>query len=577
MQNSNIIKTYADLIKNAAGVEDNPFGGGSGGGNKIPAKPAIKPQVKSQSKIAIENMQKAMLAFRDEFSSMAIGSNQVGRKETGETVGDFNSNSEVFKDIIPQIQKRINESKLELTSLQKNPKDNKQKIDQLERLIATLESEKQKKEQSKNNPGGQRRDVQGLRPLGQILLNDYIGKNALQGVTYTSTDVQQPNRMTEDTGQVDNQEFAGIISSIGRVGTPSNIPAREESAQEKSLKDQIKRVNPYSQQAKNLQSRLSILKDSLNKKHEEDYHKKHPEAKGEESTDGIWDVRTNNSLRNISAIMKGILAFSNDMQIKTEGYTESDLESFNKYVPDEPKLLFNRIKQRYPKRIGEAIKGYCAVLQEHIEAQTRYLGNFKRVVFKSEKYNQYLTQNEALYSFDKSPDKQNHEEQRKKLVGEPGEDKVVENPDGTKRVVRTRGKTFIPNNTPTSKYIKNYFNKFDAESHGAGLLANIDGKQVQVTYQSLSTFPGLEQLYTSVYGKAPETKQEMVDFVSKIRESANTFKEQSAYVAPNQDYITRYKTEKETKPNSWLSILPKRTEYKSQPYQVPYNPDNTKQ
>ncbi len=522
---------------------DEASGGNLTGRPKNQARPSAGSQLKStkpnkptQSKNSIAEMQKAMLAFRTEFASMAIGSNQIGRKETNETVGEIDSS---------KIDNKIEALKLRLKEIKDKNTPNEFKSDDRQDLINQINL----LENEKKNLSGSRRDIQGLRPFGQILLNDYIGKNALQGVTFSDVDMKQPGRMTEDTGQVDNQEFAGVINTIGRVGTPSNIPTRAESPQEKSLKDQIKRVDPYSQQAKNLQSRLSQLKESLDKKHEEDYLKKNP-AKGEDTEDGIWDVRTNNSLKNIAAIMKGVMAFANDMQIKVEGYDQYLLEKFNKGIPDDPKLLSKRIAKKYPTRQAEAIKGYCEVVQLNIEAQTRYLHQFKRVVFNNEKYNQFLTQSEALYDFDKTtaPNQQGHDEKRK-LVD---------------------SKWLYPNNTPIAKYIKHHFGEFDNKTYGAGLLANIDGKQVQVTYQSISTFPGLEKLFNTVYGRSPESNKEMVDFVAKIRTSVEAFKEQSQYVAPNQDFITQYKTVKTKTPNTVSRVLPDRTEYTSQPYQAPY-------
>lgn len=580
---------------------DEASGGNLTGRPKNQARPSAGSQLKStkpnkptQSKNSIAEMQKAMLAFRTEFASMAIGSNQIGRKETNEYMDSNGAEAKQVEDL----KKKIVDARAEVYRLSEaNESDLHSKPGQKEPVVTNATKAYDKAAQNLQNlqnqlnlamgNSTQKRDIQGLRPLGQILLNDYIGKNALQGVTFSDVDMKQPGRMTEDTGQVDNQEFAGVINTIGRVGTPSNVPNRAQSPQEKALEKQIdtlessryeakrkyfeknppqkskedpygeesmrqmesKLPDPYSPRIKKLNEQLMTMKGNLDKKHEEDYLKKNP-AKGEDTEDGIWDVRTNNSLKNIAAIMKGVMAFANDMQIKVEGYDQSLLEKFNKGIPDDPKLLSKRIAQKYPDRQSEEIKKYCEIVQLNIEAQTRYLHQFKRVVFNNEKYNQFLTQSEALYDFDKTtvPNQQEHDEKRK-LVD---------------------SRSFIQSTPSIARYIKHHFGEFDNKTYGAGLLANIDGKQVQVTYQSISTFPGLEKLFNTVYGRSPESNKEMVDFVSKIRTSVEAFKEQSQYVAPNQDFITQYKTVKEETPNTVSRFLPKRTEYTSQPYQAPY-------
>jgi hypothetical protein len=549
-----IDRDIIDRIKNAQKVT---FPGGRGG-SKAPGKSQGTPSAstkpsqnkttnQSQSKTAIKQMQTSMIAFRTAFNQLAIGSNEVGRRSTGENLDNSKPDSKL--DLIDD---KIRSVKTKLF----NDPENKQ----LKAELDSLDSERYSIA-NKKGPEKQTKDVHGLRPIGQILLNDYIGKDTLQGMTFADVDMKQPGRMGQGTGAQDNVSFVGVIDSIGRVGTPVD---RQKTKQELDLEKQIAQLNDritkesrtsqainsaktqlakeYSQSKGTQVTPASIPQQEAESKSFEMVKAKYkpqslklnqslsqatrfavqdqPDKPGEEKEDGIWDVRTNNSLKNIAGITQGVLGFSKDMEINVPGYTQSNLESFKSGIPDDPELL--RSEELQPG-YESSITKLCNALTAHIKAQARYIELLRKNLFENPEYQSFMKQEKSLFDFNKTD--------------QEGMNKKHEQ-DRNNQVSNERNPTSEMDND-TAEYYSNHKFKFDSNYHGAGIQVGINNKQWIVRFQDLDSVTSFENLYKRINGGNEPTKEQMLEFYNQINNSIQQFNQSKDYLAPVDEPLTQ--------------------------------------
>ena len=555
-----IDRDIIDRIKNAQKVT---FPGGRGG-SKAPGKSQGTPSAstkpsqnkttnQSQSKTAIKQMQTSMIAFRTAFNQLAIGSNEVGRRSTGENLDNDTPNI---------LKKKIDDKKTEMAGLQDSTYNSAKK-----QLIQQEIDDLQKRLNASSNES---KDVHGLRPIGQILLNDYIGKDTLQGMTFADVDMKQPGRMGQGTGAQDNVSFVGVIDSIGRVGTPAD---RQKTKQELDLEKQIKQLDDRIGKESTTPQAINAAKANIIKKEKEYYkskgitvspsdisyqraqeeaenvvHKKYEKQynklredlsrayrlaedtksnkPGEEKEDGIWDVRTNNSLKNIAGITQGVLGFSKDMEINVPGYTQSNLESFKRGIPDDPELL--RSKELQPG-YESSITKLCNALTAHIKAQARYIELLRKNLFENPEYQSFMKQEKSLFDFNKTDQEsmnKKHSEQRK----------AQESKDGNLTYENDNLKSM---DQDSQEHYKRFYNHFDSNHHGAGIQVAINNKQWIVKYTDLSSVTGFENLYKRIYGGNEPTKEQILEFYNQINNSIQQFNQSKDYLAPVDEPLTQ--------------------------------------
>lgn len=169
----------------------------------------------------------------------------------------------------------------------------------------------------------------GSDPFGDFLATS-VRESSPTGQQYLNVDVKSPNRSNtgiEDTG------LRGIIDTIKRIGTPGSQGT-------------------------------------------------------EKSVDGVWGERTNNALKNISALANAMLHLANDMGISMPGLTDSTVETFNKYVPEKTSDLTENKKTA----IAQA-------LTKQIQNLSKVFGYFRKTVLENKQYRSYIDQNKSFIQY----------------------------------------------------------------------------------------------------------------------------------------------------------------------------------
>lgn len=167
----------------------------------------------------------------------------------------------------------------------------------------------------------------GSDPFGNFLTQQYIGKSDA-GRQYLNVDVAG-NKNRQDHSMQD-LNFRGVIDSIKRIGTPGSVGT-------------------------------------------------------EKSVDGIWQVRTNNALKNIYAIADGLVHFAKDMTLAIPGYGEKELASFAALIPKE----YTDVK---PEERAQRAKD----LTSHIKAVTGYFESFKNAVLNNKRLRAFIDQRKSF-------------------------------------------------------------------------------------------------------------------------------------------------------------------------------------
>lgn len=166
----------------------------------------------------------------------------------------------------------------------------------------------------------------GSDPFGNFLTQQYIGKSDA-GRQYLNVDVAG-NKNRQDHSMED-LSFRGVIDSIKRIGSP---------------------------------------------------------GMGEKAVDGVWQVRTNNALKNIYAIADGLINFARDMTLTIPGYSEKDLANFSALIPKE-----------YTDLKSEGEKAQRAKdLTTHIKAITKYFESFKTSVLNNKRMRAFIDQRKSF-------------------------------------------------------------------------------------------------------------------------------------------------------------------------------------
>lgn len=180
----------------------------------------------------------------------------------------------------------------------------------------------------------------GSDPFGNFLVQHYV-KGDPVGRQYLNVDVSG-NKARSDAS-IENLNIRGLLDSMKRIGTPG-----------------------------------------LEKK-----------------TDGIWQVRTNNALKNIFALTSGMLKFAQAMKLQVGGYTEDALKDFASKIPQSYTDL------KTPNDVAEAAKQ----ITPHIKAITKFFESLKTAVFNKPELRKFIDQKEAFVSYKKKikiPDTMQH-------------------------------------------------------------------------------------------------------------------------------------------------------------------------
>lgn len=159
----------------------------------------------------------------------------------------------------------------------------------------------------------------GSDPFGNFLVKQYIKNEDVVGKQFVNVDAKEPTRSGT---AIENAGLRGVISTMGRVGTPG----------------------------------------------------------AERKTDGIWKTRTDNALKQATAVAASLVQLQKDMNITVEGYTSKDLEQLKANVPEVYTQLGNTAEQR------------AATITENLKKLTQYYTNFESAVLNNEKYKSFITQ-----------------------------------------------------------------------------------------------------------------------------------------------------------------------------------------
>tara|TARA_R110000868_G_scaffold99024_1_gene272580 strand:- start:9771 stop:10922 length:1152 start_codon:yes stop_codon:yes gene_type:complete len=170
----------------------------------------------------------------------------------------------------------------------------------------------------------------GSDPFGNFLVQHYV-KGDPVGQQYLNVDVSG-NKARSDAS-IENLNIRGILDTIKRIGTPG----------------------------------------------------------AEKAVDGIWQVRTNNALKNIFALTSGMLKFAQAMKLQVNGYTEDALKDFKSKIPES----YTNLKT--PNDVAEAAKQ----ITPHIKAITKFFESLKTAVFEQPELRKFIDQKAAFVSYKK--------------------------------------------------------------------------------------------------------------------------------------------------------------------------------
>jgi hypothetical protein len=198
----------------------------------------------------------------------------------------------------------------------------------------------------------QEEELGGFEPFGNFLMSQYI---KAPGHQYVNVDMEQPNRETPGVGSAIANNIRGLVQTLTHIGTP--VPEEKPKPGEK----------------------------------------KKPVGRGENVPDGVWDVRTNNALKNIAAIMGAMLNFAKDMKQSVTAYTSTDLSNFKSGIPNAPENVDPSKKEQI-----------AAVMTQHLNKMKEFFTQFKTKVVDNPQYKSFISQQNAfgLIKMDKDKKKQ---------------------------------------------------------------------------------------------------------------------------------------------------------------------------
>ncbi len=170
----------------------------------------------------------------------------------------------------------------------------------------------------------------GSDPFGKFLVDQYVN----DGKQYLNVDVS--GNKNRENASMDNANLRGMIDTMRRVGKPGE----------------------------------------------------------EKSTDGVWQVRTNNALKNIFLLTKAMMGFVTDMKMTAKGYDQEQLTKFQSLIPKEYTELTS---------FGE-FSNRAKEITPHIVAITGFFKSLKRAVFNNKNLRKYIDQKESFHKYDKEYD-----------------------------------------------------------------------------------------------------------------------------------------------------------------------------
>lgn len=373
--------------------------------------------------------------------------------------------------------------------------------------------------------------LEGTNPIGNFLLSNYIKQFGLQ---YSDLDVSTEERNQPGKGAMEIKNFKALTDTIGHVGSPK--PPRPKTKQEELLGGQLKAIESRYKTTPAIEKAFSQMNDELDaisikeatspsynglkdkeqvlKKYERsipeynqykitrqkldqissklnsDYYK----TLGEESTDGIWHIRTNNALKNIAAICQGFLSFSNDMKITLKSLSEADVNNLVKMIPAQPEKLAPEYKIRLANNVSNILE----------KIYSQFIPEFRMNVIENNQTKSFANQTNAFYSItDKNKDSKYLEDQREDASRSVHGNNIAISSD--------KGQNM------SGLYYNSYKDKFDPRNH-IGINVNFNNKLIGIKYDNLRSAEDLSDLYKYVFGKLP-TKNQLEEFLNAIKNS----------------------------------------------------------
>jgi len=167
----------------------------------------------------------------------------------------------------------------------------------------------------------------GSRPFGNFLINQFLNPYKNKSLQFLSVDLEKPDRTLEGVGATKPVNFAGLVQTIGRIGTPN-----EKEVFDKKTNKKIKQIV------------------------------------GENIPDGIWDVRTNNSLKAVAGIVEAYLKFWEQMGLPRAAYNLNNYQHFASLIPFDPEDLdTTQDKEKRAKQIIPHLKAIIVFIREFNE------------------------------------------------------------------------------------------------------------------------------------------------------------------------------------------------------------------
>lgn len=183
-------------------------------------------------------------------------------------------------------------------------------------------------EQTKND----KKTLRGSDAFGNFIIQNYIPKDSYIGKQYLNVDVAGKDK--RENASMPPGDLRGIIDTIKRVGSSN--------------------------------------------------------ARGEKTTDGVWQNKTNNSLHVIADLIQAMLSFTKDMNVPIQGYTEKDLQTFKENVP----AVYTDVKSQdeFSKR--------AQVLTAELRKMTEYFRFLNGKVFNNQQLRKYIDQKQSFTKYD---------------------------------------------------------------------------------------------------------------------------------------------------------------------------------
>lgn len=169
-------------------------------------------------------------------------------------------------------------------------------------------------------------------PFGNFLVSNYINDSDVVGKQYLNVDVSGDKKRND--ASIDNTSLKGIIDTIKRIGSPGS----------------------------------------------------------EKAVDGVWQVKTNNSLKNIFAIASAILNMATSFNLALKDLDDAKLEEFKKLIPNNYTDISEGQKVSVAKKLTPLINDIANVFED-----------FKKYVLQNKQYSKYIEQKKSFIEYKHKP------------------------------------------------------------------------------------------------------------------------------------------------------------------------------